>query len=97
MDFKLIFFIHFLYLIGVSFKHTLIGFRPDVYLATINGKNAFKTYKNIFIITKSSLDTPASIIFKCATASVVENPIYNIIKIIRHDILVLFRYGNLGD
>jgi len=49
---------------GIDFKHTLIGFGPDVYLDTANGVTIFTA--NIAVVSTiiSSLGTPASMSFK---------------------------------
>lgn len=63
------------YLMGISNMYRFMGFELDVNLITISGKNIFMRLISIIINAMSSLDTPASISFKCDTVSIVEKPI----------------------
>lgn len=59
---------------GVANRYMLIGFGPDVYLATASGIIMLTTYIIVCIIIMSSLDTPSSISFKTERLSVAANP-----------------------
>jgi len=49
---------------GIDFKHTLIGFGPEVYLDTANGVKIFTANIAVLSTIISSFGTPASTSFK---------------------------------
>lgn len=60
---------------GIDFKHTLIGFGPEVYLDTASGVTIFTANIAVVSIIRSSLGTPASTSFKFTKLLLIaENP-----------------------
>lgn len=73
--FIIIIIIIWVYLIGITFKHILIGLGPEVNLDTTSGVRIFTTNIAVFNIIKSSLGTPASTSFKLVNEFLAaENP-----------------------
>lgn len=64
------------YLIGIMFKNTLIGFRPETFFAIKIDTIMFTTCIAVFITTMLSFGMPSEIIIKADTPSVAANPIY---------------------